>query len=152
KADDLQGSRSAAWAKKRSGLLRCKVASRCHRTLGTKWLLLLAQGLAVRSQQQRRLHERRCCVGKVGREVVLHRAVGPAIVLLLAAIADTHQNAETVRLQRKARCDAAQKQYLFGPRFADVGEQFQCSPRFGVRPREDRVEVAAELVEGDARD
>jgi len=123
---------------------------RWRRAFGAKRGLVLAERLAVGSEQQRGFKKRLGGVGKIGRDIALHGAVGAAIVLLLAPVADADEDAETVRLQWKAGRDAAEQQNLFGSGLTDVREEFQSAPCLSVRPRQDGVEVAAELVERDA--
>ena len=110
----------------------------------------LAQALAVLLEQlMRLLHE-----AHVGREAPPRRAgrrVGSCVGRALADESEANQHAQRVRVGRQQRVSAREQQDLLGARLADAREAPQRPLRAGrAAAGPPRVEVAAELVGGDA--
>jgi len=77
--------------------------------------------------------------------------VGLRVRRLLRDEADANQHAQAVRLRREQGVAATEEQDPLGARLADAGKAPQCLPRLCQRLAHGPVEVATELLAGDAR-
>jgi hypothetical protein len=106
----------------------------------------------VLAQQQVGTRKRRRAAGDLAAHGFLKGAVHGAVVFLGPRVADALEHARAVPFERQAGAQSTKHQNLFSARLADVGKLVQRAFGLGIGLLEDGVEVAVELLEGDAGD
>jgi len=127
-----------------------KRAQPLHRALAAQRPVILADFLAVLTQEQVRPRKSRDCAGQLRCNRFLHRLIHRPVILPAAPVAHARQHPQGVPFERQPERHPAEHQDFFGARCADIRKLEEPSWQRGDRfpeARHGRIVRAATVID-----